>query len=86
MLKIKREIAYAKKAHSEVETAGVEKLLAELEAEDALEGGDRRLKAYFAASKMAWAGGSPTSESAEMLRTIRCVFPFTTFRRLIAMT
>lgn len=71
MKKIKREIQYAKKAHPEVETRGAEKMLAELEAEDALEGGDRRLKAYFAASKMAWASGPPSVESAEMLRTIR---------------
>ena len=69
--KIRREMAYAKKAHPEVETRGAERALAELEAEDALEGGDRRLKAYFAASKMAWSSGAPTAESAEMLRTIR---------------
>jgi hypothetical protein len=69
--KIRREIAYARKAHPEVETRGAERALAELEAEDALEGGDRRLKAYFAASKMAWSSGVPSAESAEMLRTIR---------------
>ena len=69
--KIRREIAYAKKAHPEIETRGAERALAELEAEDALEGGDRRLKAYFAASKMAWSSGAPNAESAEMLRTIR---------------
>ena len=69
--KIRREIAYAKKAFPEIETRGAERALAELEAEDALEGGDRRLKAYFAASKMAWSSGAPNAESAEMLRTIR---------------
>ena len=69
--KIRREIAYARAAHPEVETRGAERALAELEAEDALEGGDRRLKAYFAASKMAWSSGVPSAESAEMLRTIR---------------
>ena len=69
--KIRREIAYARKAHPEVETRGAERALAEMEAEDALEGGDRRLKAYFAASKMAWSSGAPSAESAEMLRTIR---------------
>jgi serine/threonine protein kinase len=69
--KIRREIAYAKKAFPEIETRQAERALAELEAEDALEGGDRRLKAYFAASKMAWSSGAPNAESAEMLRTIR---------------
>ena len=45
--------------------------LEELEAEDALEGGDKRLKAYFMASKVAWQSGSVTPESAQMLATLR---------------
>ena len=45
--------------------------LQELEAEDALEGGDKRLKAYFMASKVAWQSGSVTPESAQMLATLR---------------
>ena len=67
----RREVARAAEAHPELETRGARRALAELEAEDALEGGDRRLRAYFAASKMAWASGAPSAESAEMLRTIR---------------
>ena len=45
--------------------------LEELEAEDALEGGYKRLKAYFMASKVAWQSGSVTPESAQMLATLR---------------
>ena len=69
--KIRREIAYASKAHPNLDLREARKRLAELDAEAALEGGDQRLKAYFAASKMAWANGAPNAESAEMLATIR---------------
>ena len=69
--KIRREIAYASKAHPNLDLRDARKRLAELDAEAALEGGDQRLKAYFAASKMAWANGAPNAESAEMLATIR---------------
>jgi hypothetical protein len=46
--------------------------ISELDAERALEGGDQRLKAYFAASKVAYAGGGAVSAEAQsMLATIR---------------
>ena len=45
--------------------------LEELEAEDALEGGDKRLKAYFMASKVAWQSGSVTPNPHKCSRRTR---------------
>jgi len=55
----------------DLDTRRARKVLSELEAESALEGGDQRLRAYFAASKVAWASGTVTPESARMLLTLR---------------
>jgi len=56
---------------SDVDMRRAKTVLSELEAESALEGGDQRLRAYFAASKVAWATGTVTPESAQMLLTLR---------------
>lgn len=56
---------------TDLDTRRAKKVLSELEAESALEGGDQRLRAYFAASKVAWATGSVTPEGAQMLLTLR---------------
>ena len=59
--RIRREISYATKQFPALDCASAEDRLATLDAERNLEGGDQRLRAYFAASKMARAGaGSPT--------------------------
>lgn len=55
----------------DLDTRRAKKVLSELDAESALEGGDQRLRAYFAASKVAWSSGSVTPESAQMLLTLR---------------
>ena len=56
---------------TDVDMRRAKAVLSELEAESALEGGDQRLRAYFAASKVAWATGTVTPESAQMLLTLR---------------
>ena len=69
--RLRRSLTEARRRHPSLDTREAEKLLSELDAEQALEGGDQRLKAYFAASKVAWAGGQVTTEAAAMLATIR---------------
>lgn len=56
---------------TDLDTRRAKKVLSELDAESALEGGDQRLRAYFAASKVAWSTGSVTPEGAQMLLTLR---------------
>ena len=51
--RIRREISYATKQFPALDCASAEDRLATLDAERNLEGGDQRLRAYFAASKMA---------------------------------
>jgi len=69
--KLRVSIDETSAAHPAIELREALKLCEELEAERALEGGDQRLKAYFAANKVAWASGSPTEEAEAMLATIR---------------
>ena len=57
--------------HPSLDLSSAVALLSELDAERAMEDGDQRLRTYFAASKVAWAGGVLTDEAAAMLNTIR---------------
>ena len=52
--RLRETLAITGRSHGSLDTKGAAKLLAEIDAENALEGGDQRLKAYFNASK---AGG-----------------------------
>jgi hypothetical protein len=69
--RLRAALTASRRDHPTVDTRQAEKLLSELDAERALEGGDQRLKVYFGASKVAWAGGAITTEAAAMLATIR---------------
>ena len=76
--RIRREISYATKQFPALDCASAEDRLATLDAERNLEGGDQRLRAYFAASKMARAGGrEPDAEATQMLATIRASLQIT---------
>jgi serine/threonine protein kinase len=57
--------------HPSLDLSDATAALSELDAERAMEDGDQRLRTYFAASKVAWAGGVLTDEAAAMLTTIR---------------
>lgn len=76
-LRLRAALAESRKSHPSLDTREVEKLLSELDAERALEGGDQRLKAYFNASKVAWESGKPTREAAAMLATLRASLDIT---------
>ena len=54
--------------HPSLDLSSAVALLSELDAERAMEDGDQRLRTYFAASKVAWAGGVLTDEAAAMQR------------------
>jgi hypothetical protein len=67
--RLRETLAITGRTHRSLDTKGAAKLLADIDAENALEGGDQRLKAYFNASKVAWSAGAVTAEAGGSLRT-----------------